>query len=180
MTPKILLKVCEPAPNSGVFVLPMRDCSRAAHTLYDDVVVRGNVILIERRAERRANAARFQQIFVRYGQAVQRSECFAMRLHLICFRRGVRGHLRGEGYDGVYFWIYALDLIQVRGEGFARGQLFLADESRHFDGAEETDGGIGDFSLAHVREFNMTPVEQASACLGLSFIGAAQIHKKTG
>ncbi len=140
VTPKILLKVCEPAPNSGVLDLPMviapARCIRST-TISSSA---GNVIFIQRRAVRSANAARFQQVFVRDREAVQRAQRFAVRLLFVGFRRGFGGRLRCESHDRVYFGIHALDLFQMCGQSFARGEFLFADHAGHFDGAQETDG----------------------------------------
>ena len=52
------------------------DCAGAPHALDDDVVFGGDVVLEERRAEGGADAAGFEQVLVRDGQAVQRAQAF--------------------------------------------------------------------------------------------------------
>ena len=120
---------------------------------------------------------------------MQRAQRFLVRLHLVGLRGGVGGHFRHQSHDGVHLRIYALDLFQVRGQRFARRELFRADQPGHFDGAHETNGGIrglrlrstlqekcgsrsqqdfaaGWFDFAHGREFitRRILVAQASAC----------------
>ena len=78
------------------------------------------------------------QILVRDRQAVQRPEFFAARLHLIGLGGGVGSHLRHQGHDGVDLGVHALDLLQVHGQRFARGEFLRADQARHLDRARET------------------------------------------
>ena len=79
---------------------------------------------------------------MRDRQAMQPAQSFLVRLHLIGLRGGVGGHFRHQGHDGIHLRIYALDLFQVRGQRFARRELFRADQLGHLDGARKTNGGI--------------------------------------
>ena len=65
------LKVCDPAPNSGVLVLPTVSAPAARMRVTIRRVARRNVVVVEQRAPRRANARGFDEILVRDGQAVQ-------------------------------------------------------------------------------------------------------------
>ena len=55
VAPKTALNVCEPAPNSGVFVLPMIERAGGAQALDEQRVVLGHVLGEQRRAVRRAH-----------------------------------------------------------------------------------------------------------------------------
>ncbi len=96
------------------------DRARAPHPLDNNIVFGGNVVLVERRSKCGADAARFQQILVRDRQTVQRPQSLFVRLHLIGLRGSVGGHFRHQGHDGIDLRVYALDLLQVRGQRFAR------------------------------------------------------------
>ena len=74
VAPKTVLNVCEPAPNSGVLVLPQVMRAGGANARDDQRVARRHVVAIERRPARRADAGGVDQILVRDGQAVQRAE----------------------------------------------------------------------------------------------------------
>ena len=100
----------------------------------------GDVILVDRRPERGADTAGFEQILVRDGQAMQRPELFFTAcLHLVGFGGGFRGHLRYQRHDGVDLRVHPLDLLQMFRECLARRELFRANQPRHFDRAQETD-----------------------------------------
>ena len=118
------------------------DRARAPHAIDNDIVFGGNVVFKERRSKCSADAACFQQVLVRDGQAMQRTQSFFVRLHLIGFRGGVGGHFRHQSHDGVHFRIYALDLFQMRGQRFARREFLRADQPGHLDGAQEANGGF--------------------------------------
>ncbi len=74
VAPNTALKVCEPAPNSGVLVLPMVIAAGRAQPL-DDAASRasGHEVPEHRRAEGGADAAGRLQVLVRDRQAVQRA-----------------------------------------------------------------------------------------------------------
>jgi hypothetical protein len=128
------------------------DRARAPDTFDNNIVFRGNVVLIERRAEGSADAAGFQQIFVRDRQTVERPDFLFARLHLIGLCRSLRGHLRHQAYDGIDLRVDAFDLLQVRGQCFPCRQLFRADETCHFHRAGKAKRGNGGFRLRRVCE----------------------------
>ena len=69
------------------------DGAGAPHALDDDVVFGGDVVLVERRAEGGADAAGLDQVLVGDGQAVQRAQRLAARLHLVGLGGGFGSHL---------------------------------------------------------------------------------------
>ena len=74
VAPKTGLNVCEPAPHSGVLVLPTMIAPAARSALDEQRVGGRHVVAEERRAVRRAHAGRVDQILVRDRQAVQRRQ----------------------------------------------------------------------------------------------------------
>ncbi len=50
---------------------------------------------------------------------MQRPQSFSLRLHLIGFSSGGNGQFRHQSNDGIHLGVYALDLLQMRGERFA-------------------------------------------------------------
>ena len=123
------------------------DRARAPHPFDDDIVFGGDVVFIERRSKCGADAAGFQQVLVRDRQTMQRPQRLFVRLHLIGLRGGVGGHFRHQSHDGIDLRVYALDLLQVRGQRFARRQLLRADQPGHLDRARKANGGTGGLSL---------------------------------
>jgi hypothetical protein len=78
------------------------DGAGGAHARDEQVVVCGHVVFEEGRAEGGADAGRFEEVLVRDGQAMQRTEDFAMRLHLIgagCSCGCLVGDERDNGVD---------------------------------------------------------------------------------
>ena len=71
VAPKTALNVCEPAPNSGVFVLPITIAPGGAQALDEQRVVLGHVLGEQRRAVRGAHARRVLEVLDRDRQAVQ-------------------------------------------------------------------------------------------------------------
>jgi len=67
---------------------------------------------------------------VRHWQAVQRPQLLFAGLHLIGCRGSVGGHFRHQSHDRIDLRVYTLDLLQVRGQGFACGQLLRTDQPR--------------------------------------------------
>ena len=59
------------------------DSSGSAHARHEQVVLGGNMVLEERRAVGGADAGGIDEVFVGDGQAMQRTQRLAMRLHLV-------------------------------------------------------------------------------------------------
>jgi hypothetical protein len=127
--------------------LANRDCARAPDSFDNNIVFGGDVVFIEQRSKCRANASGLHQILVRDRQTMERPQRLFARLHLIGLHGGVGGHFRHQGYNGIDFRVHALDLLQVRGQGFAGGQLLHPDQPRHLDRAHKINGGSGGLSI---------------------------------
>src|SRR5438094_891915 len=79
-----------------------------AQTPDDEAVDGGNVVAIDRRAERRANALGRHQVLVGDRQAEERPRRFAARKGGVLRARIVERALGGEGDDGVDLRVHAL------------------------------------------------------------------------
>ena len=108
------------------------------HPFDKDVVFGRDVVFEERRPVGGEDAAGLDQVLVGDGQPVQRAELFAARLHLVGGCRSLDGHLVDECDDSIHFGIDTVDLLEVRGKRFARGELLRANELSHLDCAGET------------------------------------------
>ena len=96
----------------------------------------GTLSLIERRAERRADAGGVDEILVRDRQAVQRTERAAARLLLVGLRRVGHRPVGDERDDRVDLRIDALDAREVRRHHLARRELLAPDARGELDGGE--------------------------------------------
>ena len=74
VAPKTGLNVCEPAPNSGVFVLPMMIAPARRSALDEQAVGRRDVVGEQRRAVGRPHPGRVLEVLDRDRQPVQRAE----------------------------------------------------------------------------------------------------------
>ena len=79
VAPNTSLNVCEPTPNSGVFVLPTTIAPAAFSRVHDQAVDRGDVVGKRDRAVRRADPGRVLEVLDRDRQPVQRPERLADR-----------------------------------------------------------------------------------------------------
>ncbi len=127
MAPKTVLKVCDPAPNSGVFVLPKVMAPARANPRHDRRIARRHMIAKERRATRRANACRVDEILVGHRQAVQRADGPAARDGLVGFGRVGHRLFRDQRDDRVDLRVDAFDARKVRGHHFARRPALQAE-----------------------------------------------------
>ena len=100
------------------------DRAGRADPRHDERVARRHVVAVERRAARRADARRVDEILVRDRQAVQHAERAAARrsLRRPCAASAI-ALLGDERDDGVDLRVDALDLRQVRGHDLARRHL---------------------------------------------------------
>ena len=74
-----MLNVCEPAPNSGVLVLPSVIAPAARMRVTIERVARRHVVAVERRPARRPDARRVDEILVGDGQPMEHAERSALR-----------------------------------------------------------------------------------------------------
>ena len=109
------------------------DGAGGAHARDEQVVLGGDVVLEEGRAEGGADAGGFDEVLVGDGQTVQRTEGFATRLHLVGAGCGCGCLVGDERDDGVDLRIDAIDLLEVLGKSFASRKLLGADQGRHLD-----------------------------------------------
>ena len=77
--PNTGLKVCEPAPNSGVLVFPRQIAPATPQPFDRQRIFGGDEVLVDRRSERRAHSLGRLQILVRDRQAVQRADVSPVR-----------------------------------------------------------------------------------------------------
>ena len=136
VAPNTSLKVCDPAPSSGVLVLPHVIAPAARMPRDDQRVGRRHVIAVEPRSARRADAGRVDQILVRDRQPVQHAERAATCGLLVRARRvGQRafGHQRDDGVD---LGVDALDPRQMRRHDVAGGHLLAAQTLHQLDRRE--------------------------------------------
>ena len=101
VVPKTVLKVCDPAANSGTLVLPIATAPARPDPLDDEVVGVGHVVGEQRRAVRRTPAGDVVGVLERERQAVQRPERVAPRRRLVGGGRARAGALLVEGDDRV-------------------------------------------------------------------------------
>ena len=109
------------------------DGAGGAHARDEQVVVCGDVVFEEGRAEGGADAGGFEEVLVRDGQTMQGAERFATRLHLVGAGCVCGGLVGDQGDDGVDLRIDAIDLLEVLGKSFASRKLFGSDQGRHLD-----------------------------------------------
>ena len=83
VAPNTGLNVCDPAPNSGVLVLPTQiaPACRSRSTVSESSA--GHEVLEDRRSERRPDPVGRLQILVRDRQAVQRTDVVAVRVGVV-------------------------------------------------------------------------------------------------
>ena len=138
VAPNTVLKVCDPAPNSGVFVLPtvMAPAVRIRVTMSASRV--GHVVAIERRSASRPDACGVHEVLVRHRQAVQHADGTATDDCLVGRGRASHRLLGDERDDGVDLRIHTLDLRKMRGHDFARRDLLASESRREFDGGHLT------------------------------------------
>ena len=103
---------------------------------------------------------------MRDRQAMQRAQLLSARLHLIGLRGGGGGHFGHQSHDRIHLRVDTLDLLQVRGQRFASGQLFRADQPGHLDGAHETHRRGGRLSLKSARESSQSRHSQQDFAAG--------------
>jgi hypothetical protein len=82
VAPNTELNVCDPAPNSGVFVLP-RVIAPAPRMRDEQGVFRRHVIAKERRAVRRADASGLDEVLVSDPKPVEDSSRARLRRGLV-------------------------------------------------------------------------------------------------
>ena len=114
------LNVCEPAPHSGVLVLPTRSRPPRAVRATSSESAAGHVLAIRRRAVGRAHAGRVLQILVRDRQPVQRRQIVAARAPAIGLVRRRERALGRARHDRVDERVDALDAREVRRDELAR------------------------------------------------------------
>ena len=133
VAPKTVLKVCDPAPNSGVLVLPRVIAPAVWKPIYNKVVLRWecNHPAIQRRPERCSDAACFSRVPCARPANRGRGPNFApQRLHLVSrLRPAFHSNLRHESNDGIDFWIHPLNLLQLFGQSFARRKLLRCESA---------------------------------------------------
>ena len=137
--PNTGLNVCEPAPNSGVFVLPTTIAPARRRRSTSSESSDGTKSLVNRRAERRPDPSGRLQILVRDRQAVQRADVAAVGELLVGGARAFHRLIGDQGDDRVDARIDALDLREVGADDVARGQLLRANQARELDGAQLAD-----------------------------------------
>jgi hypothetical protein len=120
-------------------------------TLYDQVVLRGDVPAEQARAKGGANPPGRHQILVGDGESVERSQGFAVGLLLIGGSRSLEGAVGVQRDDGVELGIEPLDLGKVRLHHLARGEFPLANAVRQVDCGREADLRIGQVSSSGLR-----------------------------
>ena len=135
VAPNTGLNVCEPAPNSGVFVLPIvtAPAARSRCTMSSSSV--GTKSSEERRAQRGADALRRAR-----GPCARPAARAAGRSSP---RGGAGvglggprlGHLRHQRDDGIDGRVHGVDPPQARGQQLARRHLATADHPRQLDRA---------------------------------------------
>ena len=125
VAPNTALNVCEPAPNSGVLVLPTAIAPARLMRSTRMASSRRHIVLENRRTKSSADTRRFHQILMRDRQTVQRTERSSARLRLVRLARVLSRLLGDQRHNGIHFRIHPLNLLQVRVHNFARAQ-FLA------------------------------------------------------
>ena len=140
VAPNTGLNVCEPAPNSGVFVLPtviapaclMRSTSSESSAGTKSLKI-GD-----------PNVVRMPLVGCRSLCAIG-SPCsgptVAARQPFVGQPRALHRPFGDERDDRVDRRVDARDLLQMRGDHLARGELLRADSPRHLDGAQFADVG---------------------------------------
>ena len=143
VVPKIVLKVCEPAANSGTLVLPITTTPAPPDPLDDQLVGVGDVVGEQRRAVRRPPARDVVGVLERERQPVQRPDLGAGRQRLVG-RRGARpGPLLVERDDRVELGVALGDPGQVQVEQLARRDLPARVRRRAMlAGASDVDGEV--------------------------------------
>ena len=95
----------------------------ALETLDSQRVAFGDVVLVDRRTERRAQTGGFLQILVGDGQTVQRASFDATRQHRICgIGQGERVVVRDARDDSIHERVDTLNLREVRLHDLAGGK----------------------------------------------------------
>ena len=143
VAPNTGLNVCEPAPNSGVLVLPtvMAPASRSRSTMIASSS--GTKSRNSGRAEGRADALGDGEILVRDRQAGQRPDGFAAREPGIERARRRLGLLEGARDHRVHLRIDAFDLRDVGAQHLQGGDLAAANAPREFRRAREAEFAHG-------------------------------------
>ena len=120
VAPKTSLNVCEPAPNSGVLVLPMITAPAARRRSTIRLSAVGHVVGEQRRAVRRPHPGGVLEVLDRDRQALQRTG-----------RRGVGERERllavEQRDDRVHARVALLDAVEEGSDHLARGDLAAAD-----------------------------------------------------
>ena len=121
VAPNTVLNVCEPAPNSGVFVLPIVMAPARLVRLDGRFNSIADEIPEDRRSERGPNAFRELHVLVRDRQSMQRPNRLTGRQRA-WFAASAYGYrlIRRERDDGVDLRVDASDLLEVRCQRFAR------------------------------------------------------------
>ncbi len=123
MAPKTALNVCEPAPNSGVFVLPMITAPACRSRSHEQGVRGGDVVGEQRRPVGRPHSGRVLEVLDRDREPLERAgRRFVGRLE-----RQLGVELRD---DRVQERVHLLDPLEVALDDFARGELTGADRPR--------------------------------------------------
>ena len=115
------------------------DGTRGAQPLDDQPVDGGDVIAIDRRPPRRADAPGRDEILVRDRQPEQRARPFAARESRVLVPGVVERALGRERDDCVDLRVDALDLCEMRAHDFGDGDVAPADAFRQLDRGQKTE-----------------------------------------
>ena len=126
VVPKTVLKVCDPAANSGTLVLPIDDHAGAADPLDEQLVALGHVVGEQRRAVRRPPPRDGVGVLERERQPVQGPDLGAVGQRLVGGRRARPRALLVEADDRVELGVALGDPGQVQVEQLAGGDLLAA------------------------------------------------------
>ena len=134
VTPNTVLKVCDPAPNSGTLLLPTMTAPAGAHALHHQVVVVGDGAAEDGRAAGGGQPGHVDQVLDRDRQPGERTRFGARREFRVDRCRRRRGTLGIQGADGVDPWVEALDLRQVCCQQLAGAQVPRPHQGRLLHG----------------------------------------------
>jgi len=112
------------------------DRARGLEALHQQVVLAGNVVRVDRRAERRADSLRDDGFLVGDRQTRERARIVGARARALRVQlfRLLQRRLREEGDDGVHLGVHALDLRDVRAHHLDCRNFPRAHEAREFLG----------------------------------------------
>ena len=129
--PNTSLNVLPPAANSGQFVLPMITAPASRRRRTTSASFGGDVIGIERRAERRAQSGDRRHILDADGEPAQQSRIFAAREPSIELTRVIH-RLRVVRDHGVDLFVELPDAVEAGPDRVGHGDLSSADPPAQF------------------------------------------------